>query len=245
MGRLSSRMRDRWGEAVACWLIAAYIRLVHASSRWQIMGHDARDRHHEAGRRCIFAMWHARIALMPYAWPEINRHVAFLASAHRDGRLVIGTLEQFGMRAIPVDSKADGKGSGAVRRGLQFLKQGGHLGITPDGPRGPAMQVKEGVIEIAALSGAVILPVGYGVRRRIMLKSWDRFCLPLPFNRGLILWGEPIEVPRRADAATKERLRQRLEAEMQRLNHVCDAQCDAGISGSGSVSDSDTPGLRP
>ncbi|HLO77222.1 MAG TPA: hypothetical protein VK196_12275, partial [Magnetospirillum sp.] len=31
------------------------------------------------------------------------------------------------------------------------------------------------------------------------LGTWDRFIIPLPFTRGILLWGEPILVARDAD----------------------------------------------
>jgi hypothetical protein len=41
----------------------------------------------------------------------------------------------------------------------------------------------------------------------------DRFVVPLPFSRGVFVWGAPIQVPRDADDATLEACRLRVEAE--------------------------------
>jgi hypothetical protein len=79
------------------------------------------------------------------------------------------------------------------------------------------MRAKPGAIKAAQLSGVPVLPVSGAVGRRRILGSWDSFCLALPFSRGVIQWGDPIEVPRQADDAELERLRLRLE---DRLNHL-------------------------
>jgi lysophospholipid acyltransferase (LPLAT)-like uncharacterized protein len=41
--------------------------------------------------------------------------------------------------------------------------------------------------------------------------SWDGFIVPMPFSRGVFVYGEPIEVPAGADAAGLESARLLLE----------------------------------
>ncbi len=106
---------------------------------------------------------------------------------------------------------------------VRLLRGGGIVGITPDGPRGPRMRVGEGTVAIARLSGAPIVPATFATSRRRVLQSWDRFVLALPFARGVFLWGEPIAVPRDADAETGESCRAALEAAMIELTARADA----------------------
>jgi lysophospholipid acyltransferase (LPLAT)-like uncharacterized protein len=97
------------------------------------------------------------------------------------------------------------------------LKSGESIGITPDGPRGPRMRAQMGAIRLAQLSGAPLFPVSFGVRPRRMLSSWDRLVLVFPFSRGVVIYGEPIDVPRSAGAAQLEHIRTLLE---HRLNDI-------------------------
>ncbi len=41
------------------------------------------------------------------------------------------------------------------------LAAGTNIGITPDGPKGPRHRVKQGIIELARISGRPIVPVTY------------------------------------------------------------------------------------
>ena len=50
-------------------------------------------------------------------------------------------------------------------------------GSTPDGPRGPRMRVQPGIIALARLSGAPILPFTFAVSRAQGRGSWDRFVI--------------------------------------------------------------------
>jgi lysophospholipid acyltransferase (LPLAT)-like uncharacterized protein len=104
-----------------------------------------------------------------------------------------------------------------LRALLRALKASDCIGITPDGPRGPRMRAGGGVVDIARLSGAAILPLAYSASPRGLLGSWDRFLVPWPFGRGVYVWGTPLTVPRDADEATLAAARKTLE---ERLNGV-------------------------
>jgi lysophospholipid acyltransferase (LPLAT)-like uncharacterized protein len=102
-------------------------------------------------------------------------------------------------------------GTVALRGIIRALKSGEYVGITPDGPRGPRERVSTGTIAAARLSGAVLLPVTYGAKRRKILDSWDRFVIPFPFTRGIVEVGQPIPVLDSSDESLIEAARKELE----------------------------------
>lgn len=213
-------MRSETMHALMREMIVWYIRLVRWTSRFEVEGTGERDALHAAGQPFVIALWHNRIAMMPYAWIEETRNLAVLASAHRDGRLVSGGLGRFGISAISVDSR--GHASTATRQVIRRLQEGKSIGITPDGPRGPRMRVREGLVHIAVIAGVPIVPVTYSTSRRIVLNSWDRFVLPLPFSRIVCRWGAPIAAPDRRDEAAQKAMRARVERELTALTDACD-----------------------
>ncbi|TAN63554.1 MAG: DUF374 domain-containing protein [Magnetospirillum sp.] len=152
---------------------------------------------------------------MPYIWPK-TQSFHMLASQHRDGQLIARTVAHLGIDSI-AGSTSRGAAS-AVRAIIKKIKEGGCVGITPDGPRGPRMRSSDGVINIARLSGVPILPVTYSAAPGSFLSTWDRFLVPQPFGKGILfIWGEPIEVPRDADAEQVAQLNLLLE---ERLNAI-------------------------
>ena len=90
-------------------------------------------------------------------------------------------------------------GSQALRDGLKQLKVGA-LALTPDGPRGPANTMAEGLPLMAKLSKAPALFIGLSCKPAIRLNSWDRAVLPLPFGKGAIVW-DRADFPEGADMA--------------------------------------------
>ena len=75
-----------------------------------------------------------------------------------------------------------------ISRGVEGLD----LGVTPDGPRGPAGSVKRGVFYLCEKSGGTLVPLGVGASRAKRLSSWDSFMIPLPFSRVTVVYGEPL-----------------------------------------------------
>ena len=87
------------------------------------------------------------------------------------------------------------------------------------------MRVSPGIIAAAKLSQTAIIPLSFATSRRVILGSWDRFHFALPFSRGVFLWGEPLFVPKDADAGQVEALRLVLETRMNELTAEADRRC--------------------
>ena len=215
-------LRAPWITGLLCWLIALYIRLVHATSRFETEGAGIPERLWDEGRPFILAFWHGRLLMAPKAWRR-GASMNMLISAHGDGRIIADAIRHFGLGTVTGSSSRGGMG--ALRAMLKALESGQNIGVTPDGPRGPAMRASAGIIGAARLSGAPILPLSYATSRRRVLGSWDRFHLALPFSRGVFLWGEPVAVPRDADAAAIEAARRTLEDRLNALTEAADRRC--------------------
>jgi lysophospholipid acyltransferase (LPLAT)-like uncharacterized protein len=210
------------------YLIAVWIRVVHGTSRWQTIAGDRPDAYWDAGRPFILAFWHGRLMMAPMAWRR-GASMNMLISANPDGRIIADAIRHFGLGTITGSKSKDGikskGGTAALRAMLRALESGQNIGVTPDGPRGPAMRASPGIIAAARLTGAPILPLSYATSRRRVLGSWDRFHVALPFSRGIFVWGEPLIVPRDADAGAQEAARLLLEERLNAITAEADRRC--------------------
>ena len=77
---------------------------------------------------------------------------------------------------------------------LQTLEKRGKVFITPDGPRGPEHEIKEGTIKSAERNDAILVPLSGQASRRWEIKNWDTFVVPKPFGRVVNVVGQPIDV---------------------------------------------------
>ncbi|WP_372623185.1 lysophospholipid acyltransferase family protein [Falsiroseomonas sp.] len=208
-------------------ILGAYIASVARTTRWRLLGGDDALAEVAAGRPLILAFWHERLPMVPKLMklavarePAVARLVPHvLVSQHRDGRFIGAAVGRFGFRMVYGSSR---RGGGQAMIEMVHILRGGHpVAITPDGPRGPRRQAAPGVAQLAALSGAAVVPVGAATSRHRILPSWDRMMLPLPFGRGVIACGPLVRVPRDGAEAA-------LPAIAAALDAAC-AEADAAV----------------
>jgi lysophospholipid acyltransferase (LPLAT)-like uncharacterized protein len=126
--------------------------------------------------------------MLPLIYPGKGIHI--LISSHRDGEIIANVMKRFGFGLVRGSSKK--RGLMALREMIEVLRQGSDLGITPDGPRGPAEVVKSGIAQAAVTSGRPVIPIAYAAAWQLRATSWDRFILPIPFSRLVFVVGEPL-----------------------------------------------------
>jgi len=182
------------------------------------------NQHAEAAavRECngaVFATWHQR---MFYFFHDFgSRHVTMMISSSRDGEYANRVALRLGFRSVRGSTKKDGRN--AMYELIDKLRKGGHTaGMMADGPTGPPRILKMGTIKIAKETGRPIIPMMYGAKRKIVLKSWDRYLLPLPFAKIVIYHGTPIFVPVDASEETCEQIRKDVERIMNEMADFCD-----------------------
>jgi lysophospholipid acyltransferase (LPLAT)-like uncharacterized protein len=211
------KRRNRWLVPYLSAAIALVIRLWMSTMRTRIFAADGRIHPADpSDARFIYAFWHEGLLAPLATKPKIR----VLISQHTDGELIAQICERLGVGVVR-GSTARG-GCQALLEMIHSADGESHLGITPDGPRGPRRQLKSGVVMIASQSGLPIMPLGIGFVRAIRFQSWDRFALPLPFSVMLGVLGSPISVPRNLDRAEFAQWVQRVEAEMLELTAAAD-----------------------
>lgn len=188
-------------------LLGRYLEFALRTTRWTLHGEEHLAPH-IAGQPAIVAFWHERLPLMPALWRLVRRQggparANVLVSRHSDGRLIGAVVARFGVGILHGSTARNGQdrgGAAVLRQMLEGLGRGEHVVLTPDGPRGPCRIAAPGVAQLAAVSGAVVLPCAAQTSRRLVLRTWDRMILPLPFGRGVLVCAPPIGVEREGAA---------------------------------------------
>jgi hypothetical protein len=173
---------------VGPWLAARMIRLVYACLRIETVGEQPLQQLWASQRQVILAFWHDQLFLMVKGYRGPGAQV--MISASKDGELIARTMGYFGISAVRGSSTRGGRA--AFREMLELARQPVDLVVTPDGPKGPRHQVKEGLVQLARLSGRPVVPMAFACSRGVRFRSWDRFLLPLPPGRGVFAFGSPL-----------------------------------------------------
>jgi hypothetical protein len=204
--------RARWLTALGYHLLQVWARTL----RFEI-----EDRAHVIGtppnERYIGALWHNRLLLLPFVIKRYlpARQGAALISASRDGALLADLVERFGFEVVRGSTSR--KGASAIRQLAEVIAHGRDVVITPDGPRGPAYELGQGIVFLAQQSGAEVVPLNMEYSSCWRVKSWDRFILPKPFSKVRVVFGPPHRIAETIGEEEFERERQRLQDAMMQL----------------------------
>jgi len=225
----------RWVQVTLGAIIAAYLRLVHSTSRVTIEPPDVYSRI-DPQMPLILTFWHGQHFLVPFVKKDYHR-AAVLISRHRDGEINAQAARRLGVESI--------RGSGDTRKGkfhvkggpaafremVAALEDGVNVALTADVPK-VSRRAGLGIVKLAQQSGRPILPLAIATSRRIeMRKAWDKAAVNLPFSHLAAVVAESIAVPADADRDMLEAYRQQVEdainACTRRAYEIVDGTADA------------------
>ncbi len=195
------------------WAGAALIRLLSLTLRWRL--HDPEGiSQSPPSRPMVWTFWHNRIFVVPPLYRRYlrGRRGAVLTSASRDGEVIAAVVARFGCEAVRGSSSR--KGTSALLGLIDWIRDGYDVAIVPDGPRGPRYRLGPGVVKLAEVTGAAVLPIRVEYSRYWHFRSWDRFRVPKPFATVDVFLGPLAEVPPGLDETAFESERLRLETLM-------------------------------
>lgn len=218
--KIRSKLLNKW----VAWIIVMGLRLVFRMSRTVIAPHLL-----ETGcdpkqpKQYLYPVWHDSL-LVPIFGSKFCR-MAALVSQHRDGTLLAEVMRRMNIEAVRGSSS---RGGTQAMRKLISVAQRSHICLTPDGPRGPRRQLKDGVVFLASKTGLPIIPVVAACSRAWYVRgTWTNMLIPKPFSTTHVLGGEPVFVP---DNLSREEVTQ-YTAMLQEMMDRLQAEADQRASG--------------
>jgi lysophospholipid acyltransferase (LPLAT)-like uncharacterized protein len=170
------------------------LKLALAPPAWALLCRGARLKVWSADRVArpgpfIFACLHRDI--LPAIIFVKPARPALLVSHSPDGDILLKTLGRGGYRFV---RGATGEGGGRALVGMRRELESGHsVGVAVDGPKGPFGSIHEGILHLARITGAPVIPLKAHCRRALVLDTWDRTVVPLLWGSNHIEVGDPID----------------------------------------------------
>lgn len=195
------------------------IALWRATLRIRLVGGEHAEAIARAGRPILHAIWHQRMVAGIFRF-QYRRYVT-MASRSRDGDVIAGFLFWWGFRVVR-GSSSRGGGEALAEMIEALRRKGNGAALTPDGPRGPARRCKVGILRLAEAVDAPIMPVGSSSTRPRFLRSWDRYLVPMPFSRCVVVFGEGL---RRAAGESDDEFLARVDAAIDAMTDEADRLC--------------------
>jgi lysophospholipid acyltransferase (LPLAT)-like uncharacterized protein len=204
------------GQRIALSLITAagywFIRLIGPTLRVSVSFEDGAQ-HALEDRPYIASFWHS--CIIPSAYIFRDWGIRVMTSASYDGEYIARIIQKLGFTAIRGSSS---RNAVAAQLGMhRALEEGWTVAFTLDGPRGPRHKVKPGPVALGRSSRIALTTFHAAVDKCIVLNSWDRMVIPLPFARVLVRVGKLIHVPPDADDEEMARCTAELQATLDRV----------------------------
>jgi lysophospholipid acyltransferase (LPLAT)-like uncharacterized protein len=192
-------VRTPWVQSALAWLMSAYLSLTLATMRWRFENRAAAEKAARDATGAIGCFWHGRIGIAPICRRVLGaKPRRVLISNSPDGEFIAKVVRKLGFPAIrgssTTDPRRNRRSVEAFREAVSFLEEGGAVVVTPDGPRGPPERMPEGPVMLARVRETPVFLVGLAARPTLVLRSWDRTRIPLPFGRGCVVFDGPLTI---------------------------------------------------
>lgn len=202
-----------------------FIRLLFSTISVREIPNDYSRKLKRQGKCVIYALWHAHILIPVYA--SRNLGIKALISQHRDGEYIAQIVQWLGF-----DVARGSTTRGGAKALLSIIKkikeEAVSLAITPDGPKGPRFVAQSGAIILGQKTGFPIIPVSLGLTKYWELPSWDRFRIPKPFSKAMIIYGNPITIPSKLEKPEVEEYRELLEKVLLKIGNEVESIVKGG-----------------
>ncbi len=218
------KVGDRLLMKIVPFIASRVMRLLNLSLKKETLGEDHLRRTWERGEQVIISFWHDQLFLLVFGYP--GKHAKLLISSSKDGELLARTMKYFDQDTVRGSSSRGGRA--AFKEMLDLCKEKVDIVLTPDGPKGPRHELKNGVVQLARMSGRPVMPMAFVCNRGHRFKSWDRFLFPYPFGRGVYSFGEPLYFDKQEGV---DGFRERLKKAMQDNQKQAEARLESyGVS---------------
>ena len=195
------------------WIVAAYIELIIVTVRWRFENRGPVDEIMSGHEGLVALFWHGRIAQGMACRPLLrDKARRVMISLSPDGQFIAKAAERLKIPPVRGSTGRTGVstskgGARAFREALMFIRAGGVMILTPDGPRGPREELPLGPLQMARAAECPVFIMSLAAAPALSLNSWDRARIPLPFARGQVVLEGPLRLPREVDASALEAVR--------------------------------------
>jgi lysophospholipid acyltransferase (LPLAT)-like uncharacterized protein len=205
---LGDRLLLKFVPFIGSWVM----RLLALTLKKEIIGENHLRSAWERGEKVIIPFWHDQLFLLVFGYP--GKHAKLLISSSKDGELLARTMKYFEQDTVRGSSSRGGRA--AFKEMLDLCQEKADIVLTPDGPKGPRHVLKDGVVQLARMSGRPVMPMAFVCNRGHRFKSWDRFLFPYPFAHGVYSFGKPLYFDKQEGTDVfRERLKEAMQDNQQ------------------------------
>ncbi|MGM0452995.1 MAG: lysophospholipid acyltransferase family protein [Thermodesulfobacteriota bacterium] len=212
----------------SAFLITTITRMWFSTVRVQLLNPEVYDTYFKnpATGNVVAGSWHRHAIFLFYFFRKLGAR-GLMVSRSKDGDLTARIARRLGYTPIRgSSSKGGGEALSEMVKFLQNDREKRLCGTAVDGPKGPARQLKKGMLVLAKDTGSWFVPMACsGTRVFTFSRAWDRTIVPKPFSKIVIDFEEPVFIPPDISENQFETIRIEMENQLNRMTDKVDRIC--------------------
>ena len=169
-------------------LVFFSLKLIKITSYWKGINEEIIDKELLKKKSLIILIWHHQLMGSTFSW-KFQPKLRPIATSHRDGQLSTLVQKKFGLDPL---LRKKNNPTFLIKNISNAVKKGDCIYITPDAPHGPSKQINTSIFKLCQKFNLNIAILSFHTNWYFRINSWDRLKIPLPFSKGIYLWGNEI-----------------------------------------------------
>ncbi len=170
------------------YLVFISLWIIKFTSRWNGINEEIIEKELIKKRSLIVLIWHHQLMGSTFSW-KFKPKLRPIATSHRDGQLSSLVQKKFGLD--PLLRKKDNP-TFLIKNISKAVQNGDCIYITPDAPHGPSKKINTSIFKLCQKFDLNIAILSFHTNKYFRINSWDKLKIPLPFSKGIYLWGNEI-----------------------------------------------------
>ena len=173
-------------------LVFIYLWIIKSTSKWNGVNEELIEKELIKKKTILVLIWHHQLVGSTFSW-KFKPKLRPIATSHRDGQLSTLVQKKFGLD--PLLRKKDNP-TFLIKNISKAVQNGDCIYITPDAPHGPPKKINTNIFKLCQKFDLNIAILSFHTNRHFRINSWDKLKIPLPFSKGIYLWGNEIIQPK-------------------------------------------------
>jgi len=169
-------------------LVFLSLWFIKSTSNWNGVNEEIIEKELTKKKTLIVLIWHHQLMGSTFSW-KFKPKLRPIATSHRDGQLSTIVQKKFGLD--PLLRKKDNP-TFLIKNISKAVQNGDCIYITPDAPHGPPQKINTNIFKLCQKFDLNIAILSFHTNRYFRINSWDKLKIPLPFSKGIHLWGNEI-----------------------------------------------------
>jgi len=169
-------------------LVFLSLWVIKYTSKWDGINEEIIKKELIKKKSLIVLIWHHQLMGSTFSW-KFKPKLRPIATSHRDGQLSTLVQKKFGLD--PLLRKKDNP-TFLIKNISKAVQNGDCIYITPDAPHGPPKKINTSIFKLCQKFNLNIAILSFHTNKYFRINSWDKLKIPLPFSKGIYLWGNEI-----------------------------------------------------